>query len=293
MLRRFRTFVSIACRVAAFLIILIAAVAPRQIAGQLPVVPSPSFDVASVKPAQNNVVRGERLQFLPGGRFTAENMPVCMLITTAYNLPPQSPRISGGPDWIRSERFDVEAKADRAAIPSGSSRKALEGQLRLMLQSLLAERFKLILGRETREMPVYALVVQKGGAKLQKSKIQHDEDCAEGSAIGVACHSLSGGQGRGLHGEAVEISDIARFVENWTDRPVLDKTGLEGLFRVDTSGWTPLIPRQPGQDQGEDLLDPTRPTLYSVFAKLGLKLEPQKASVDVFTIEQIQRPAGN
>src|SRR5215510_8498169 len=136
-------------------------------------------------------------------------------------------------------------------------------------------------------MLVCVLVGQKGGPKLQKSKIQHDEDCVEGGAIGVSCHSLSGGQGRSLHGEAVEISDIARFVENWTDRPVLDKTGLQGLFRVDTEGWTPLIPRQPGSDQGEDLSDPTRPTLYSLFAKLGLRLESQRATVDVFTIEDI------
>ena len=142
-------------------------------------------------------------------------------------------------------------------------------------------------------MPVYVLVMQRGGPKLQRSKIKTEEDCVEDVAAGVACHSLTGGQGRGLHGEAVEVMDIVRFVENWTDRPVLDKTGLQGLFRVDTEGWTPLIPRQPGSDQREDLSDPTRPTLYSLFAKLGLRLESQRAPVDVFTIEDVQRPAGN
>jgi uncharacterized protein (TIGR03435 family) len=193
-----RMFGSITCVIGAIGFTLFGVVAPRQIQGQSHVPPLPTFDVGSVKPAQDNVGRGERLQFLPGGRFIAENIPVCMLITTAYNLPPQSPRMSGGPGWIRSERFDVQAKADPAAIPPGSSRKAREGQLRLMLQSLLEKRFKLILRRETREMPVYVLVVQQGGAKLQKSKIQHDEDCIEDSPVGVACHSLSGGQGRGL-----------------------------------------------------------------------------------------------
>jgi uncharacterized protein (TIGR03435 family) len=162
-----------------------------------------------------------------------------------------------------------------------------------MLQSLLAERFQLGLRRERAEMPVYTLVVQKGGPKLRKSRIQDEEDCVEGAAAGIACHSLSGGQGRGLHGEAVEIADIARFVENWTDRPVLDKTAVRGLFSVDTEGWAPLIPRQPGPDRGEDLADPARPTLYSVFARLGLKLESQKAPVDVFVLERIERPAAN
>jgi uncharacterized protein (TIGR03435 family) len=101
------------------------------------------------------------------------------------------------------------------------------------------------------------------------------------------------GRAEAFHGEAVEISDLARFVENWTDRPVLDKTAMAGFFRIDTPGWTPLMPRQAGQGQEEDLLDPARPTLYSVFAKLGLKFESQKAPVDVFTIEQIQRPEAN
>jgi len=252
-----------------------------------------SFDVASIKPAPKNLIAGERLQFLPGGRFVAQNTPLCMLITAAYNLPPQSPRISGGPNWIRFERFDVEAKTDQAAAPPGQARKPRDTELRLMLRSLLAERFKLKMVRETKEMPVYVLVVQKGGQKLQSSKIKAEEDCVEDAAAGVACHSLTGGQGRGLHGEAVEISDIARFVENWTDRPVLDKTGLQGLFRIDTEGWTPLIPRPPGSDQGEDLSDPIRPTLYSLFAKLGLRLESQRAPVDVFTIEDVQRPTGN
>jgi uncharacterized protein (TIGR03435 family) len=274
-------------------LIFVGIISPGWLRAQLRAAAPLSFDVASIKPAPTNSAGGERLRFLPGGRFVAENTPLCMLITAAYNLPPQSPRISGGPNWIRFERFDVEAKADQAAAPPGQARKLRDTELRLMLQSLLAERFKLKLLRETREMPVYVLVVQRGGPKLQRSKIKTEEDCVEDVAAGVACHSLTGGQGRGLHGEAVEISDIARFVENWTDRPVLDKTGLQGLFRVDTEGWTPLIPRQPGSDQGEDLSDVTRPTLYSLFAKLGLRLESQRAPVDVFTIEDIHRPEGN
>lgn len=280
-------------RIAVLSFILAGIISPGRLRAQPHTAASLSFDVASIKPSPKNLAGGERLRFLPGGRFVAENTPLCMLITAAYNLPPQSPRISGGPNWIRFERFDVEAKADQAAAPPGKARKQRDSELRLMLQSLLAERFKLKLLRETKEMPVYVLVVQRGGPKLQRSKIKTEEDCVEDGAAGIACHSLTGGQGRGLHGEAVEISDIARFVENWTDRQVLDKTGLQGLFRVDTEGWTPLIPRQPGSDQGEDLSDPTRPTLYSLFAKLGLRLESQRAPVDIFTVEDVQRPAGN
>jgi hypothetical protein len=114
----FRMLVTIMGRVVARSAILAVAMIPHQMNSQPGAADRPSFDVASVKPAAGNVIRGERLQFLPGGRFIAENTPVCMLITTAYNLPPQSPRVSGGPDWIRSERFDIEARSRAGRHPS-------------------------------------------------------------------------------------------------------------------------------------------------------------------------------
>lgn len=263
-----------------------------------------AFEVASVKENKSEDPRDIGLEFLPGGRFVARNVPLMIVIATAFDLPFQSDRLTGGPDWIRRERFDIEATAEKGAIPSGTSVRVREGKTRLMLRTLLAERFGMIIRRETRDLPVYALVAQRGGPKLQKADIS-EKDCADNPTGLItlrdtaACHSFVGGQGRGLHGNAVSVSDLASWVSNWTDRPVVDRTGIEGLFKIDTDGWAPMrprAPRPPGQEQpAEDqvLADPARPTVQQVFAKLGLKLESQKAPVEMFVIESIQRPSGN
>jgi uncharacterized protein (TIGR03435 family) len=145
--------------------------------------------------------------------------------------------------------------------------------------------------RDLKEQPVYAVVPGKGALKLQKTKLQ-EKDCVEDAAGVNPCHRLVGGMGRGLHGKAVTIADIASFVENWTDRPVVDKSGLKDLYEIDTDGWTPMVgPADAGSDEG--LNDPTRPTLFMVFEKIGLKLEAQRAAVETFTIEHLERPTGN
>jgi uncharacterized protein (TIGR03435 family) len=168
------------------------------------------FEAASVKPNKSATRPG--LQFLPGGRFTATNMPLFMLIASAYDVPIQSVRLSGGPDWIRSERYDIEATAGSGAVPAGLSTKARENKTRLMLQALLADRFKLTIRREAKDLPVYAVVVGKNGPKLQKAKIE-EKDCPEGPEnYGVSCHSVMGGMGRGIHAKAVTVSDIVMFV---------------------------------------------------------------------------------
>jgi len=168
--------------------------------------------------------------------------------------------------------------------------------MRLMMQALLAERFQLAIRRESKEQPVYALVVPKR-AKLQTATREEKDCVADASEPGnnPPCHIFNGGQGRGLHGEAVDMADLVLFVSNWTDRPVIDKTGLKGLFNIQTDGWTPLLPRQ-GPNEGDEakaLADPSRPTLFSIFDQLGLKLESQRAPVEMFVIERAEKPSEN
>ena len=140
-----------------------------------------------------------------------------------------------------------------------------------MLRALLAERFKLEFHREQKEMPVYALLVAKGGPKLQRADID-EKDCPEASlnALGPVststpipdvCHAFNGGMGRGLHAKAANISDLAAYVENWTERPLLDKTGIKGLYRFETKGWQPTI--GPSVDAGSSAVAdrPARPWL--------------------------------
>ena len=113
----------------------------------------------------------------------------------------------------------------------------------------------------------------------------------------MPCHEFNGGQGRGLHGAAVNMADVAKYVENWADRAVIDNTGLTGLYAIDTEGWVPMrqgAPRDPNAPGGEEeTSDPLRLTLFTVFQGLGLKLEASKAPVEAFVIDHMERPSEN
>jgi uncharacterized protein (TIGR03435 family) len=161
--------------------------------------------------------------------------------------------------------------------------------MRLMVQALLADRFRLKLQRQMKEMMVYAVVVAKNGLKLAKSKID-EKDCLQ---TGVRCHAFStGGPPSGVHGDAADISDLAHFIANWTDKPVVDQTGLQGLYKIDTDGWVPIsLGQTPGANEG--VPEPDRPSLFAVFERLGLKLETRKVPVEMFAIESIERPSEN
>ena len=256
-----------------------------------------AFEVASVK-ANKSEDRRMGMQSTPGGRFTATNLPLYLLITVAYNLPFQSNRLSGGPEWIRSERFDIEAKAPEGAFATETTGKARDEKMRLRLRSLLADRFKLIVRREMKELQVYALVAGKNGPKLKKAAIE-EKDCPVGDEDrAAACHTFMGGQGRGLHAKAVDMADLVLALSNFSDRPMIDKTSIKGLYEIETEGWVPLRPRQvlPGAEPtAEDLAmaDPSRPTLFSVLERLGLKLESQKAPVEMFVVDHVERPSEN
>ena len=252
-----------------------------------------TFEVASVKADKSENGGGIGMNF-HGDRFSARNLPLLIIISIALDVPFQGEgnRLSGGPEWIRRERFDIEAAAGKGAFPPGTPFTARKEKMRLMLQTLLAERFKMTIRRESKDLPVYALVVGKSGPKLQKSSIQ-DKDCSDDTA----CHQIMGGRGRGLHGKAIDISDVVRFFGNWSDRPILDKTGITGLYDIETEGWAPSIPTNPDggevSEEAKAMADPNRPTIFAIFDRLGLKLEAQKAPVEIYVIEHIERPTAN
>jgi uncharacterized protein (TIGR03435 family) len=199
---------------------------------------------------------------------------------------------------MMEERFDIEASPAAGAIPPGTSAKDRGALVRPMMQALLTERFKLKMRVDAKEQPVYALVVAKNGPRLQKAAIQ-EKDCEDVQPDQPkVCHRIGGGQGRGIHGEAVDLDDVALFVQNWTDRPVIDQTGLTDLYNIQTEGWAPMRLRPPNPDgttpKGDaGINDSDRQTLADVFRQLGLAMESQRAVVDMYVVEHIEHPVGN
>ena len=254
-----------------------------------------SFEVASVKPNESGATRSPSM-ILPGGTFTATNNSVRALILNAYGISASPSLLQGGPGWIDSARYDIDAKAGAQAIPAGTSSRVLWEKTRLMLQTLLAERFKLSIRRETKEMPAYQLVVAKSGAKLQKT----DRDC---DASATACHGFSGNPTR-LSGSGVDMYDLALTLSSYSDRPVIDRTGIQGLFDIKMQ-WNPFVGRPPAADDtprspaAESREGPrpdfaSLPTLFDALEQqLGLKLESHKGPVEVYVIAHVERPTEN
>jgi uncharacterized protein (TIGR03435 family) len=260
------------------------------------------FDVASIKPNKSG---GERIamNYTPDG-FTAVNVTVRLLIRFAYG-PIDDNRIVGGEDWLSSERFDIEAKVDSSE--ADELQKLNPAQLRIarqqMLQALLSERFKLVASHQTRELPVYALVVAKNGPKLKEATPGDTYPKGMKGADGRAMVGLfSGGRGGPLTGQGATMGTLATVLSQQLGRIILDKTGLTGRYDFALQ-WTPdqgvaLIPS--AADGGNSSADnasaaeSSEPSIFSAIQEqLGLKLEAQKAPVDVLYIGHAEKPSGN
>jgi uncharacterized protein (TIGR03435 family) len=258
-----------------------------------------SFETASVTPNQSTNFRF-RMETSPAGTLSVTNANLGAIIAQAYGVV-EFRTLLKGPEWIISEKFDIEGKAPKGVIPAGLSQKKRNEKLMLMLQTLLADRFRLVVHPETRLVPVYSLVVSKEGLELRKART-NEAHCPRISILAASiqtpdsCHAFFGGQGGGIHGKTVDMRELATWLEHYADRPILDSTGDKHLFDIDTEGWVPMIPR-PGPTPGaapsaEDraFAKPGRPTLQSVLSKVGLKLESTQGSVDVLVIDHVERP---
>jgi uncharacterized protein (TIGR03435 family) len=150
------------------------------------------FEVASVRLHNPDDDGDPGLRILPGGRLVSHGVPVRAVIATAYDLPILSARLAGGPDWISSpERdvYDIEAVAEEGAVPRGLPVKERDARVMTMLQALLADRFKLAVHHESKELPVYALTVSKGGHKMRPAKLE-ERECDPDAHPG--CRGFSG-----------------------------------------------------------------------------------------------------
>ena len=251
---------------------------------------SQAFEVISIKRARSGDPRNMRMRVLPNGDLIASAVPVLLLLRYAYDVPVNpSPRLSGLPGW--RETYDIEAKAPANAVPPGLPESEKRGRMQGMIRGLLADRFKLVMRVEQKTMPVYALSVASGGPNLQKSTIA-EKDCVFDTGTPESCHNFIVGRGHPLNARAINMDDLAQYIENWTDLPVVNRTAVSGLFAVETEGWTPmrLPPPPPGNPPAARFDD--LPTIFTVLRKLDLELKQQEATMPVYTVEHIERPAG-
>jgi uncharacterized protein (TIGR03435 family) len=233
------------------------------------------FEVTSVKP-NKSAERRFGITPSPGGRLRATNASLKQLINVAYQIPDF--RITGNSGWMNTDRFDIEAKA--AGDPPRE-------QMQLMLQSLLANRFKLVVHRETKELPTYELQVAKSGPKVKEGKCVGepgpDNPCG-GFTASIWGHMLA---------RAASMSQLSQFLSSLQSRVVVDKTGLTGEYDMELT-WTPdELLTGPG-DPGQTPPDPNGPSIFTALQEqLGLHLEPAKGPVEILVIDRAEKPSEN
>lgn len=256
----------------------------------------PHFEVASIKPAPPGG-RGMYIRNSPGGRVEMTNMTLKEMIVIAYRIQPY--QVSGGPSWIDSARFDVAAKAESNPKP---------GEMPLMLQAMLADRFQLTLSRETKDLPIYAIVVARKDGKLGPGLVETKAGSCEtvdpakplpppappGEPRPRFCGGMRMGNGE-LHGVGIPVASLAPILSRTLGRTVIDSSGLTAKYDV-TMDWAPddpavtLGPDGPRQSSS----DRSGPSIFTAIQEqLGLKLEARKGPVEIFIIDRVEKPSEN
>lgn len=238
----------------------------------------PSFDVASVResPPQNRIINA--LFTYPGGRVEARGATLQYLLMEAFNLPPF--QIVGGPKWMTTDRFDIQAKPSPSSEtshlnPPNSKDPPTEVQ-RKMLQSLLIDRFHLKYHLSNGEGPIYVLL-----AHPKKLKLQPPADPKQYSWAG----SVGGGlpNGDGLRGINISMDDLAKRISRWVNRPTHNQTGLEGSYDFEI---------KISEDDVRDRMAIESSILTSL-RELGLELKSSKGQVKTLIVDTVEQPSAN
>jgi uncharacterized protein (TIGR03435 family) len=233
----------------------------------------PSFEVVTIKPSRREPL--DKGFGMRGRRFTVNNEGFIELVTLAYRL--HLRQIAGAPSWAENDKYDIEGTADGEGVPSLD-------QYRIMLRKMLADRFHLAFHMEKRELPVYVLTAAKTGSKMTKS-LNQDE------LAGLGLRGLGSVVGR-----SANMENFRNFMQGFVmDRPVLDKTDIEGRYDFQLD-WTPndfqfpglgvKVPPAPENAQHPDLYT-------AIQQQMGLKLEAVKAQADVMVVERVEKPSKN
>lgn len=265
--------------------------------------PPLAFDVASVKPNKSGAEERYIRIDPSGASLTVVNLQLRELITFAYQI--QSFQLEGGPSWITSDRFDILARPERAVPGTGAFFNGQE-PLRMMLRTLLADRFQLVMHKETKELPIFELVLarQDGqpGPQLRPAAV----DCAARAAAaarGTPPPASSGPPGPGscgmnmnpvsVRGGGVTLAMLANLLERTVGRLVIDRTGLTGTWDLDVK-YTPDRSQIPPGVEPPVPIDWNGPSLFTALEEqLGLKLQPARGPVEVLVIDSVEQPTPN
>ena len=235
----------------------------------LPPTPALTYSVVSIHRSSPDA-RGQQWETGPQGGLRTINTTVLSLIEWAYEIPED--RLQGVPAWAASEHYDVaftpaepETAELRIANAAEMARRTRNWQ---RLQRVLQDRFQLVLRQETRELPIYALVQDKNGAKLSHTDSEKSSFLIQGGHVAAT---------------AQMVSRLPEFLEKEVGRPVIDKTALTGMFNF-TLDWDP----------NESAGSTEKPALVTALREqLGLRLESEKGPVQVYVVEKIEQPTEN
>lgn len=240
--------------------------------------PRPSFDTFDVATVRHtdDAQQGRFLKMQTRQRFTARGYPLKLLIAAAYDLNPKT--ILGGPAWIESDRFDIDAVTPGEVQPTHDEQMT-------MLRSLLTERFQLTFHREQKEFAVYALDITKGGPKL-KATATPEQPGILGPAV-VYPQRIS------LPARNATTHELTSLLQRAiVDRPVVDRTGLIGHYDFDLD-WAPDETQFGGDIPSAPGTAPAPPLFTALQQQLGLRLEPTRLAISTLLIDSAQKPSAN
>jgi uncharacterized protein (TIGR03435 family) len=251
----------------------------------------PAFDVVSIKPNHDSGPR-RMIGISPTG-FTAKRASLRDLIGIAYGVKGDD-QVTGGPGWLNSEYYDVEAKESEADIEAAKNlpMDQRRTQLSLMLQSMLADRFALKTTIETRDLPVYALVVAKGGPKIREVQVDPFPPPGTTPPPGAHLPRLMTTDRRVWTASAFPMGEFTNFLSHFEElgsRLVEDETALKGNYDFVLSG----VSMGPMEGNHETPSEPVTSIFTALQEQLGLKLESRKAPVEVLVIERADHPSSN
>jgi uncharacterized protein (TIGR03435 family) len=227
---------------------------------------SPAFLVAAIRPTDPNTTRQGWSFESEGRHIMCANATVNDIVKMAYGI--HAKQVVDAPEWFSREQFDINGIPDAPGVPNIK-------QLQHMYQKLLADRFHLVFHRETREIPIYAITVAKGGPILTQADPKETSNAGSSGGVGV----------RILKFRNISMPDLALNLNFYEDRPVIDQTSLTGRYDF-TLKWTYDISREGDPD--------APPSLFTAIKEqLGLRMDAVKGPAEVFVIDRVERPSDN